>query len=76
VLKSKFPNRYACDDNFGFTRELRRRLRERWAWGSRRSHSDIGNDESADARPAKKLFLNICIARSAALRRCAWGGTS
>ena len=46
------------------------------AWGIRRSHSRKGKLGLQDAKPAKKWFLKVWIARSAALRLWMWGGTS
>ena len=46
------------------------------AWGTKRSHSHMEKFLSTPARIAKTWFLNVRIARSAALRQWTYGGTS
>ncbi len=48
----------------------------RSACGMSRSHSARGNFGSQVASPALKWFFQVWMARSAALRRWTWGGTS
>ena len=76
LLKSKLPNKYAQADKFGLTLELRSKFRVNSAWVTNLSHSRNGKSGSQVAKPAKKRFLKVRIARSAALRLCWCGGTS
>ena len=54
LLKSKFPNRIACAESCGFTREFRSRFSINCAWGVSLSHSWIGKVGSAIANPETK----------------------
>ena len=47
-----------------------------WAWSRSLSHSLIGKSGGHDANPARKWFLKVRIARSAALRRWMYGGAN
>ena len=49
-LKSKFPNREACAEREGWTRDDRSRLRVITAYGKSLSHSDMGKLESTVQR--------------------------
>ncbi len=76
LLKSWFPLTMACADSLGFNLELLSRFKVRSACAISRSHSLIGNACGRDANPARKWFLNVRIARSAAFLRCWAGGTT
>ena len=76
LLKSNTP--FNCDhaDNFGLIFEFLSKLSVNSAWGSRRSHSVIGNCGLQVARPLHKWFLNVRMAASAAFHRCWYGGAN
>ena len=76
LLKSKLPNRYAHEDNAGFTLELRSRFKVIYICGSNWSHSLTGKFGSAPAKLASKWFLKVLITLSAEFRKWIWGGTS
>jgi hypothetical protein len=60
----------------GFACDARIRLIVISACGISRSHSRIGKAVLAKQSPAIKWFLNVWMARLAALRQWVWGGTS
>ena len=76
LLKTNGLDRYAWAENCGLRQAGRMRLRVSSAWARRRSHPAKGKLRSHDARPARKWFLKVWIARSAALRQCICGGAS
>ena len=57
-------------------RDARRRFSVRLAWGTSLSHRWSGKSLSHVANPAMKWFLNVLIARSAALLRWMYGGAN
>ena len=69
-LKSTAPCTWAWADDLGLILEPRRRLSDSSAFGNNLSHKCNGKCLSTLHRPAMKWFLNMRIARSAALRRC------
>ena len=75
-LKSNGPKTYAYVDSLGLTQDERRRLSVIVACKIKRSHSCNGKSGSQVARPAKKWFLKVRIALSAALRWCIFGGAN
>ena len=76
LLKSKLPKRNAWEDNIGLIWELWRRLRMMNACGISLFHLLSGIFILQDDNPARKWFLKVWIARSAAFWRWMWGGTS
>ena len=76
LLKLKFPKRYAYADNFGLTCAFLSRFNVVVYCGRSLSHSSIGKVGSKDTNPAKKWFLKVLIALSAAFLRCTCGGTN
>ena len=74
ALKLKFLLMAAWAESLGFVREDRSRLRVITAWGMRRSQSWEENLVLQEASPTQKRFLNVWIARSAALRNWMYGG--
>ena len=75
LLKSYGPN--SCDqaECFGLMRDPRMRLMVNTACGMSLSHKCMGNSASVVHNPAIKWFLNVRMARSAALVRC-WPGAA
>ena len=69
LVKSRSPLICAYADNDWLIRDPRRRLRVIVDWRIIKYHKSIGKAGSVEARPARKWFLNVRIARSAALRR-------
>jgi hypothetical protein len=75
-LKSYSPCSWAYAESFGSMQEPRKRLRVNSACGRSLSQRCSEKSLSQLQRPATKCFLNVRIARSAALRRWTPGGTN
>jgi hypothetical protein len=67
---------WAWADSCGFILERQRRLIVMGHWGNSLPHRLRGKYLLVEQTPAMKLFLNVRMARSAAFRRCTWGGAS
>ena len=68
ALKSWTPWICSCADRFGLIRDVRNIFRVSSAWSRRRHHKCSGKFLSTEHKPLIKLFLNVCMARSAMLR--------
>ena len=75
-LKLNFLLISVWSERLGFVLEYWSRLRVMKAWGVRRYHSWEVKLGLQEASPEQRLFLNVRIARSAALRRWVYKGTS
>ena len=76
LLKLYGPNNCDHAECLGLIRDPRSRLMVMSACGNNRSHRLTGKSMSVLHRPAMKWFLNVRIARSAALVRCCPGAAS
>ena len=76
ALKSKLPNMAAYADKDGLRRDELSKFSVIIAWGINLSHSFAGKFVSHRYKPLIKLFLNMPIARSTALRPWTCGVTS
>ena len=74
ALKWKFTLMAAWAVRIGLVPEERRRLIVRTAWGMRQYYSLEGKMGFQEASSAQTWFLNVQIARSAALRQWVYGG--
>ena len=74
ALKSNSPKRYVYAEIFGLHLEPLSIFKVIMACSRSLSHRDSGKFGSTNAKPILKCCLNVCIARSARLVLCAWGG--
>ena len=68
LLKSQSPNKYAHDDNFGFSWAFRKIFIVRSAWYTSQPHSRKGKSGLQVTSPEKRWFLDVLIALLAELR--------
>ena len=76
LLKSKTPSITVYADSWGCWREARSMFKVMVACGNKQHRRFMGNCESVLHRPAMKVFFQVMMALSAALRRCMCGRTN